>query len=126
MTRRSRDELALRREALATRAALQRIELAATLDQAREISLARKGDRGDRAAPRALARDFAERPDRRIPRAALDALGGLGARARAARIADRALGDGGGGPGWSGLVGRAVAADGRCAGRRERLNGPST
>jgi len=43
MTRRSRDELALRREALATRAALQRIELAAALDQAREVSLARKG-----------------------------------------------------------------------------------
>jgi hypothetical protein len=43
MTRRSREELALRREALATRAALQRIELAAVLDQAREVSLARKG-----------------------------------------------------------------------------------
>lgn len=43
MTRRSRDELALRREALATRAALQRIELAAVFDQAREASLARKG-----------------------------------------------------------------------------------
>lgn len=42
MTRRSRDELALRREALATRAALQRIELAAALDQAREVSLAGK------------------------------------------------------------------------------------
>lgn len=43
MTRRSRDELALRRQALATRAALQRIELASTLDRARDISLARKG-----------------------------------------------------------------------------------
>ena len=43
MTRRSRDELALRREALATRAALQRIELASTLDRARDASLARKG-----------------------------------------------------------------------------------
>lgn len=43
MTRRSRDELALRREALTTRAALQRIELAATLDQAREVSLSRRG-----------------------------------------------------------------------------------
>jgi hypothetical protein len=43
MTRRSRDELGLRREALATRAALQRIELAATLDQARDVALARKG-----------------------------------------------------------------------------------
>jgi hypothetical protein len=43
MTRRSRDELALRREALATRAALQRIELAAAFDRAREVSLARKG-----------------------------------------------------------------------------------
>ncbi|MGE5160685.1 MAG: hypothetical protein ACM3O5_04185 [Betaproteobacteria bacterium] len=43
MTRRSRDELALRREALATRAALQRIELADALGRAREVSLARKG-----------------------------------------------------------------------------------
>ena len=43
MTRRSRDELALRREALATRAALQRVELAAVLGQARDVSLARKG-----------------------------------------------------------------------------------
>jgi hypothetical protein len=43
MTRRSREELALRRETLATRASLQRIELAAALDQAREVSLARKG-----------------------------------------------------------------------------------
>lgn len=43
MTRRSHDELALRREALATRAALQRIELAAAFDQVREVSLARKG-----------------------------------------------------------------------------------
>ncbi len=43
MTRRSRDELALRREALAMRAALQRLELAATLDRARDASLARKG-----------------------------------------------------------------------------------
>jgi hypothetical protein len=43
MTRRARGELALRRDALATRAALQRIELAATLDQARNVALARKG-----------------------------------------------------------------------------------
>jgi hypothetical protein len=43
MTRRSRDELALRREALTTRAALQRLELAATFHQVREVSLSRKG-----------------------------------------------------------------------------------
>jgi hypothetical protein len=43
MTRRSREELALRRATLSTRAALQRIELAAAVDQAREVSLARKG-----------------------------------------------------------------------------------
>jgi hypothetical protein len=42
MTRRSPDVLALRREALATRAALQRIELAAALGRAREVSLAQK------------------------------------------------------------------------------------
>jgi hypothetical protein len=43
MTRRARDELALRREALATRAALQRLELAATFHQVREVSRSRKG-----------------------------------------------------------------------------------
>ena len=43
MTRPTRDELALRREALATRAALQRIELAAALDRTRDASLARQG-----------------------------------------------------------------------------------
>jgi len=43
MTRRSRDELAMRREALAMRATLQRIELAAVLHQTREASLTRKG-----------------------------------------------------------------------------------
>ena len=86
MTRRSRDELALRREALATRAALQRIELAAALDQAREVSLARKGI-GVIALQ--LARSFvASRsgPTVRLPRAALDAFRGLGARARACAL----------------------------------------
>lgn len=43
MTRRSREELALRRETLAMRAALQRIELTAALQRAREVSLVRKG-----------------------------------------------------------------------------------
>ncbi|HET9025827.1 MAG TPA: hypothetical protein VFN64_14740 [Burkholderiaceae bacterium] len=43
MMRRTGDELALRREALATRAALQRIELAVALDRARDASLARQG-----------------------------------------------------------------------------------
>lgn len=43
MTRPTREDLALRREALAARAALQRIELAATADRARQRSLASKG-----------------------------------------------------------------------------------
>lgn len=43
MTRPVREDLALRREALAARAALQRIELAATADRARQRSLASKG-----------------------------------------------------------------------------------
>lgn len=43
MTRPTREDLALRREALAARAALQRIELSATVDRARQRSLASKG-----------------------------------------------------------------------------------
>lgn len=43
MKRGSREELALRRAALTTRAALQRIELAAAVERAREASLSPRG-----------------------------------------------------------------------------------
>ena len=56
MTPRARDELALRRQALATRAAMERFELAAALDRARDASLAQKGAG---AIALQLARSFA-------------------------------------------------------------------
>ena len=110
MTRRSRDDLALRREALATRAALQRIELAATLDQARKRLLARKGIG---AMALHLARSLVV--SRSGPTGTSHARpwmlsGGWGARTCPARVTDRALGDGGAGRGRRGMVGRAVAA----------------